>query len=386
MGRIKQVGATSREPIEKELQSLYQRMQGIPLLSDYLHTRFGSPVVLEEVERIFSPSDNCVCVDWYINKEAIFILVKRPGEEVYVEKLAITHKDISHFLHTYMGNPGFRSTLRDNDQLLRKLDGLLIPLSFTTQPGETLILSPSGILHKLPLHALHLLGEPLICRNPITYQISLNLFRLCRARKTNPGPSPHWALVGNPNSDRPLASEVIQRIASQTQSSPLLGKAVTRESFTTTLRQSNILYFMGHAVHDPINPLNSFLMLSDKKFTARQLFEFPHLQADLVVLTACESGSNVIEVGDEPLGIIPAFLYAGANSVLASLWRVNQDSSALFLDLFHKELFEKSPKLTKAEALRRVILKLKETKGFESPYHWAPYILHGDFLPSFSNT
>ncbi|MEM6632601.1 MAG: CHAT domain-containing protein [Bacteroidota bacterium] len=384
MGQRKNVPPNKRDNLEKELDELYQKMREVPLLTDYLHTRFGSPVTIEDVDRLFQPTSSYVCVDWYINKDAIFILVKRPGEEVYVEKLAMTRSEVEKFLQAYMGNPGFRSTLRDNPQLLRKLDGLLIPLSFTTKPEETLLISPSGLLHNVPLHALHLDGKPLILRNPISYQISLNMIRLCRARKVNLAETPRWALVGNPSEDRPLGEAVIERIASTVNATPLIGKEVQTAPFLEKLQTSDILYFLGHAVHDLANPLDSFLMLADKKFTARELFEFPHLQADLVVLTACESGSNVIEVGDEPLGIIPAFLFAGANSVVATLWRVSQKSSALFLERFHKELYENSHKLTKAEALRNAVLAVRETKGFESPYHWAPYILHGDFLPSFS--
>ncbi|MBW4652446.1 MAG: CHAT domain-containing protein [Kaiparowitsia implicata GSE-PSE-MK54-09C] len=63
--------------------------------------------------------------------------------------------------------------------------------------------------------------------------------------------------------------------------------------------------------------------------TAREVFALLELQVDLVALAACESAANVIATGDEALGLIPAFLYTGTNSVLATLWEMQQKADAL---------------------------------------------------------
>lgn len=123
----------------------------------------------------------------------------------------------------------------------------------------------------------------------------------------------------------------------------------------------------------------SYLALADTRLTAREVFALPNLQADLVALAACESAANVIATGDEPLGLIPAFLYAGTNSVLATLWKVQQKAAALTMQLFYDRLLDSQNVVHKAEALRQAMLTVRETPGFESPYYWAPFILNGDW-------
>ena len=105
----------------------------------------------------------------------------------------------------------------------------------------------------------------------------------------------------------------------------------------------------------------------------------PDLRAELVTLAACESAANVIATGDEPLGLIPAFLYAGANSVLATLWKVSQTSAAQTMQIFYDTLTDSKKIVDKAQALRRAMLTVRDMPGFDSPYHWAPFVLHGDW-------
>jgi CHAT domain-containing protein len=121
------------------------------------------------------------------------------------------------------------------------------------------------------------------------------------------------------------------------------------------------------------------LILADGNITAREVFDLPDLQADLVTLAACESAANVMAAGDEPLGLIPAFLYAGASSVLATLWKVSQTSAAQLMHIFYDSLANSNQFVDKAQALRQAMLAVRDTPGFESPYHWAPFVLHGDW-------
>ena len=121
------------------------------------------------------------------------------------------------------------------------------------------------------------------------------------------------------------------------------------------------------------------MALADGNLTAREIFGLSKLSAELVTLAACESAASVIAVGDEPLGLIPAFLYAGANSVLATLWRVHQTSAALTMRIFYEQLTDRDTLLDKALSLRKAMLTVRSTPGFEAPYHWAPFVLHGSW-------
>jgi CHAT domain-containing protein len=106
------------------------------------------------------------------------------------------------------------------------------------------------------------------------------------------------------------------------------------------------------------------------------------LDADLVVLSACETAKGKMLLGEGVVGLTSAFLYAGSRSVVASLWTVNDQSTSLFMEAFYRNLKEG---VSKAEALRRARVQLMQAKGdvggvtidYAAPYFCAPFILVG---------
>lgn len=111
--------------------------------------------------------------------------------------------------------------------------------------------------------------------------------------------------------------------------------------------------------------------------TARLRLE--RLTAGLVTLVACEGATTVVERGDEPLGLVPAFLLAGAGAVVASLWPVDQRSAAHVMEAFYRRLLAAEGVIDKAEALRAAALSVRAMPQYATPYHWAPFTLHGSW-------
>ncbi len=105
------------------------------------------------------------------------------------------------------------------------------------------------------------------------------------------------------------------------------------------------------------------------------------LQAELVTLSACESGLSERHPGDELIGLPRSFIYAGASSVVVSLWRVADESTGVLMKRFYQDLlsdYASSP--TKAEALRSAQRYVMSLGGpLQHPYHWAPFILVGSW-------
>ena len=102
------------------------------------------------------------------------------------------------------------------------------------------------------------------------------------------------------------------------------------------------------------------------------------LDADLVVLSACETGLGKLEKGEGMIGLTRGFLYAGARSLVVSLWKVNDTSTSVLMERFYRHLQEGKPK---AEALRLAKLSLKndpDMPALHDPFHWAPFILVGE--------
>lgn len=96
------------------------------------------------------------------------------------------------------------------------------------------------------------------------------------------------------------------------------------------------------------------------------------LQAELITLSGCATGLNVVTAGDELLGLVRGLLYAGAQSVLLTLWNVHDRSTSEFMDAFYKKVKRGD---SKASALRNAMLDLRDR--FPHPYYWAPFTLTG---------
>lgn len=139
------------------------------------------------------------------------------------------------------------------------------------------------------------------------------------------------------------------------------------------------IHIASHGYFDPKRPEYSGLWLTrtdgtdDGLLRVYEIFGLD-LNADLVVLSACETGLGQRVTGEGLVGITRAFLYAGTPSVVVSLWQVSDTSAPLLMPSFYRTLDETGDK---AEALRRAKLAMIEKKRFAHPAHWAPFILIG---------
>lgn len=381
--RLDKVPAAERLRLRSELVELHGRMAQDPRLEEYLELRQGAAVDVGDVAALLQPEIAkgrvCVCVDWVTAGDRLILFALRPGGVLRMVPLPMRVDTVRAFVAGSLSEPNIlRQTLRDTPELLRRLDPLIAPLAELSQPEELLILSPTGPLHALPLHALEVGGIPLIRRNPLVYGPSLSILRHCLARRGVRKAERSISLFGDPTSDRPEAAELVNYLARRFGTTPLVGHQVTRGAFTGQLGAAELIHFQGHARHDRKDPLQSRLILADGSLTAADIFGLRAVRAELIALGACESAASVIATGDEPLGLIPALLFAGAGAVLAALWPVHKSSAAAIMRGFYDHILEGGT-VDKAEALRRAVLATADDEDFFQPYHWAPFVLYGDW-------
>ena len=101
------------------------------------------------------------------------------------------------------------------------------------------------------------------------------------------------------------------------------------------------------------------------------------LNADLVVLSACQTALGKEIRGEGLIGLTRGFMYAGAPRVLASLWKVDDEATAALMKQFYGNMLEKE--MSPAEALQQAQLAIKSEKRWASPYYWAAFVLQGDW-------
>jgi CHAT domain-containing protein/Tfp pilus assembly protein PilF len=183
----------------------------------------------------------------------------------------------------------------------------------------------------------------------------------------------------------PAARDEVCRIARlfpQEQVAVFTGPDATEETVKTNawVASARNLHFASHGLLDENHPELSGLRLThgdgseeDGLLQVREIFNL-ELHADLVVLSACNTGLGKVVSGEGLIGMTRAFFYAGAGSVVVSLWQVDDESTSDLMVSFYRHLQEVGDK---SEALRRAKLELIDGSRFFHPYFWAPFILVG---------
>jgi CHAT domain-containing protein len=108
-----------------------------------------------------------------------------------------------------------------------------------------------------------------------------------------------------------------------------------------------------------------------------EIFGLDLRNTNLVVLSACETALSKIYGGDDLVGLSRGFIYAGTPSLLATLWEVDDHSTAILIEEFYKNWQKKG--MSKPKALQQAQVALKSMPQYQHPFYWAPFIMIGDW-------
>jgi hypothetical protein len=142
---------------------------------------------------------------------------------------------------------------------------------------------------------------------------------------------------------------------------------------TTRLPRDDEEHIATHGWFRQDSPMFSSISLGDSQLSLFDLYQLD-LPAELVTLSGCGTGLNVVVGGDELLGLVRGLLYAGAQGVLVTLWDVNDQSTAEFMKLFYERL-KTNP--NKAQAVQHATAEIR--KKYAHPFYWAPFVLVGKY-------
>lgn len=234
-----------------------------------------------------------------------------------------------------------------------------------------LVIVPHGILHYLPFHALFDGERYMIDEHTISYAPSATVFSLCQQKARTV--SPEVLVLGIPDAVAPLIEDEARSVAGILESAKLLlASQATRQALQSKGSPSRLIHIATHGTFRQDNPMFSGIKLGDGYLSLYDLYQL-RLETDLVTLSGCATGLNVVTGGDELLGLIRGLLYAGARSLLLTLWNVHDRSTADFMRCFYKRLQDGADKPL---AVRGAMRELRES--YPHPYHWAPFALIGN--------
>lgn len=305
----------------------------------------------------------------------LFLLDPRTG-------LAVTPIDadgaaLTRFVADNFGSAGqVREMAIDMPGLFQQmLSPLVAPLAGLTRPEDTVLICPTGPLHNVPFHALSPDGgASLIERNPVAYLPSISLLGTLAHREPRTGRGA--VVLGDPGGDLPYAREEARLLAARLGTEPLLGADATRRRVLDAMAGSEILHAACHATFRADDPLSSGLALADGPLTGRDILREDWHGVRLAVLSACETGLGGVDRTDEVLGLSRSLLFAGVRSLVMSLWRVPDRSTADIMGAFHELTLSGA---TPAGALRAAVLASRDRPGGDRLDRWAAFCLLGEW-------
>ncbi len=277
---------------------------------------------------------------------------------------------------------GFATTLRrpqhwqDLHQLLIEPIADLLP----TDPEERVVFIPQEQLFLVPFPALQAQDDSyLIDHHTILTAPAIQILGF-RNRTAPDSSATAPLIVGNPSpmpdklQSLPHAGTEARGIANILATQPLMGEAATETAVKQQLANASLIHLATHGFFNEANPLQGSLAFApteeqDGFLTAADILT-QSLQANLVVLSACDTGRGQI-TGDGVIGLSRSFLAAGANNVMVSLWQVPDDATAQLMIEFYRQ----RQHLDNAQALRQAMLTTRQVH--EDPVAWAAFTLIG---------
>jgi tetratricopeptide (TPR) repeat protein len=241
--------------------------------------------------------------------------------------------------------------------------------------ARRLIIVPHGALHYLPFHALiDPGGAPLVERVEISYAPSASVLGSCLDRRSVPSRLGSRLLVGVPDVSIPQVAGEIEMLEKLFGPSLVLsGEAATEQAFRRHAPEADVIHLASHAVFRQDNPLFSAIRLADGWLSLYDLYGL-RLRASLVTLSACETGVNDVQAGDELVGLARGFFQAGAASLVVSLWAVNDVLTARLMERFYARI-DNGSGVGPAAAMR--LAQADVRREFPHPYYWAPFLVIG---------
>jgi CHAT domain-containing protein len=371
-----------RSDAQQKEKQLLRVLDEIPAAdAGYAGVPFQAEVPLEAI-RPFLDS-NTVLLEYFSVGDKILaaVLTKKTLEITTVttiprvsESLRLLRFQLGKFqLHQNLPEAASANAYRATMAHLTNLcDELIAPIRHHLS-AQHLVIIPHGILHYLPFQALHDGQGFLADSYDISYAPSAAIYALCHSRPGEPGDGS--VILGVPDAHAPLIKDEVESVHRVLANSKLfLGEAANHDVFFEHARSSRIIHIATHGTFRPDNPMFSGVRLGDGYLYLYELYNL-QLGAELLTLSGCATGLNVVAYGDELLGLIRGALYAGVRSLLLTLWEVNDRSATMFMTSFYSFLQQTG---NKAAALTQAAREVRE--HHPHPYHWAPFVLIGKAL------
>ncbi|MBW4442061.1 MAG: CHAT domain-containing protein [Plectolyngbya sp. WJT66-NPBG17] len=371
-------------PSEKNLQEARETIEALQLaeLDNYFREACinARPVKIDQID------PHAAVIYPIILPNELAVIVSLPNQPLRYHKASLSQTEVDRILSQM--RQALRPTAFVTDWLpiSQRLYNLLlrpVEAELSASGIKTLVFVPDGLLRSLPMAVLHDGQRYLVEKYSVVLTPGLQLLQ--------PQPLERLRLQGllaglsqsrNNFAALPNVAFEINQIKAEIPAQVLLDQAFTNRAFQNQIDStpSPIVHLATHGQFSS-SADNTFIVTWDGRINVKQLDQMLRNREgklnsiELLVLSACQTAT-----GDNraALGMAGVAVRSGARSTLASLWSVNDRSTALLMIEFYREL--EKPGITRAEALRRAQVALLHQDDYTSPYYWAPFVLLGNWL------
>lgn len=361
---------TQLTELEDEYQKLLLRVAREAPLAQHVAT--SKAPSLQAVQNALR-EDGAEIVYYYLRDTAVILLHIGPHSihvrNVFLPRFALREKVKGLLDSMSKQSVAFRTDLAN------QLFLFLIQPVLQWVHSDHLILIPQGELEGLPFQALQDPANGIFAgeRFQISYAPSAAiLLRLKKQRNLAGG-----SLLAAANPSLPGAQAEIKNIASlyPAHQKVWIDKLILKSEFEQRTGSYDIVHLAVHGEFGD-EPLLSHVNLAadgngDGNLNAAEMFGLSLEHVRLIALSACETGRVRTTRANEIQGIQQALLFAGAQSLLVSAWKVEDFSTSEWMKVFYREAQSKSP----AEAARQAIRELRSKPAYRHPHDWAPFLL-----------
>lgn len=349
------------------------------------------PISIKQLQQTLDKDE--VLLEYYLTDQQIYQLQITPTEStiITIDKRPQFDADLRHLLSIIAERPKNSADIAFYYRLAHRLyKDLLGTVNLKTTNKLTII--PDGDLSQLPFGTLLIeQAKPggrtpfskehlnyLIEQTAIGYHYSARL--LVETEKSKQEMANKLFLGIAPDSQLASSEQEVEQIKAELKSGDLmLQKSASKAALLGTANQYRILHFAAHAKQDTRNPkFNEIELFANDRLTSSDI-ESMRLNADLTVLSACETGVGKLQTGEGVLSLARSFFIAGSPSLVASLWKVDDVSTSALLLQFYGGLTQGQ---NKSEAIRHSKLeyleKNKQNQGRSHPFFWSGLVVIGN--------
>jgi len=327
------------------------------------------PLSADEIKKMASA--DILFIEYYVSANMLYILTVGT-DGVRVKHVPVRSDEIENNKEKLLIQIEKREKSKELSMYFYRL--LIEPIEDRIKNRE-LVIVPHGALHYIPFQALYDGEHYLIEKTALSYAPSLTMLHLIERKKYNT--NNRALILGNPTMNLESAEEESRRISGLMPNSDLLiGKLATKSYLKEKGADYEWIHIASHATYDSAEPLNSgFLLANDENsrdgfVSARELFSIG-LKANLVTVSACESGLSKNKSGDELIGLQRALFFAGTRSIVSSLWEVSDRATRDLMTSFYSNLTSNH----KSKALQQA--QIETMKKYPEPFYWAAFDLIG---------